>query len=115
MMRRIVVLAFLGLVLSGPTALAESDLQILGPKNSNQTQTFEALKKLQAPESITVWEPHEKKEVTYIGFRAAPLFDSLTGKEWRKVEDVVLTCVDGYQAVVPSAEFSKGEAFLVFQ
>lgn len=113
-MRRIAVFAFFGLFFFGATLRAEADLQILGPKTSLQTQTFEALKKLQAPEAITVWEPHEKKEVTYQAIRVAPLFDALTGKEWRKIEDVVFTCLDGYQDVIPSAEFSKGEAFLAF-
>jgi len=99
----------------GAPVLADDALEVRGPKEKQQTQTLEALKKILTPESITVWEPHEKKEVTYVGFRAAALFDALTNKEWRKIEDVVLTCLDGYQAVVPTERFSKYDAFLAFE
>ncbi len=111
----VAIFAALAALFLGGLGLAESEIQVNGPKDKTQTLTLDGLKAIRGAESITVWEPHEKKEVTYVGFRAAPLFDALTNKEWRKIEDVVFTCVDGYQAVVPSERFSKGEAFLVFQ
>src|SRR5690606_17097791 len=67
------------------------DLELIGPKKKHEIAGLEGLKKRLAPETITVWEPHEKADVTYVGFRANALFDALNQKEWRKVEDVVLT------------------------
>ncbi len=91
------------------------DLELFGPKAKHDIVDMERLKKLVAPETITVWEPHEKADVTYVGFRANALFDAMNEKEWRKIEDVVLTCVDGYQAVIPTARFLKHDAFLAFE
>ncbi len=90
------------------------DLEIIGPKDNHRVVTRESLQKITAPESITVWEPHEKVEVTYVGYRAVALFDALSNKEWRKHEDVVFTCLDGYQAVVPASRFTQHDAFLAF-
>ncbi len=96
-------------------AFAEIELQIHGPKSNVQILKLNDLKKSHPLEAITVWEPHEKKEVTYVGFAAAKFFDVIAGQDWRKIEDVVFTCLDGYQAVVPSKRFTEHDAFLVFE
>lgn len=77
--------------------------------------TLDEIKAKVPIETVTVWEPHEKADVTYSGIRAAALFDTLNNKEWRQIEDVVLTCLDGYQAVIPTSRFTQYDAFLVFE
>ena len=38
---------------------------------------------------ITVWEPHEDKNVTYEGFDIAKLFAAVYGDQWRKIDEAL--------------------------
>ena len=114
-LRGFVAAATLLLSASLPAAESERPLEILGPREMRQSLSHEALRKVVPPETITVWDPHERRDATYVGFRVVPLFDAATDRTWRRVEDVVFTCVDGYQAVIPSQRFTRFDAFLVFE
>jgi hypothetical protein len=105
------------LLLAGPLPAAESAeaLEILGPRDKRQSLSHEAMSKAVTPETVTVWDPHVEGDATYVGFRVVPLFDAATDRAWRGVEDVVITCADGYQAVIPAQRFTQSDAFLVFE
>lgn len=64
---------------------------------------------------ITVWEPHEDRNVTYEGFAADKLFDAVYGDRWKQADEVLFTCVDGYQPVLPVERFSRHAAYFVFR
>ncbi len=64
---------------------------------------------------ITVWEPHENKDVTYRGFEANAVFNAIYGEKWRDAEEVLFTCSDGYQPSVPVERFKKHKAYFVFE
>ena len=64
---------------------------------------------------MTVWDPHENKEVKYKGYPANALLDKIYGREWRKIEDVLFTCADGYQPSIPVQRFLKNEALFAFE
>ena len=57
---------------------------------------------------VTVFEPHEGRDITFRGIPLAALLDWAQGPEWRAAEDLLLTCVDGYQPVLPVAGAAGG-------
>src|SRR5262245_20134143 len=112
---RFVAAATLLLAALLPAAESEAPLEILGPGDKRLSLSHEAARKTVPPETVTVWDPHVEGDATYVGFRMAPLFDAVTDRAWRSVEDVVFTCADGYQAVIPTQRFTHLDAFLVFE
>lgn len=64
---------------------------------------------------ITVWEPHEDKSVTYEGFAIGKLFAAVYGDTWKEIDEVLFTCVDGYQPVLPMDRFTRHAGYLVYR
>ena len=64
---------------------------------------------------VTVWEPHEDKNVTYEGFDVGKLFAAVYGDQWSEIDEVLFTCVDGYQPVLPRDRFSRHAGFLAYR
>jgi len=64
---------------------------------------------------ITVWEPHEDKNVTYEGFDIGKLFSAVYGEQWKEIDEVLFTCVDGYQPVLPMDRFSRHLGTLAYR
>ena len=73
------------------------------------------LAKLSAPRDIVVWEPHERKEVTFKAFAADDLLTKVYGADWRKSEEALFTCADGFQPSLPTAEFDAHKGYLAFE
>jgi mono/diheme cytochrome c family protein len=72
------------------------------------------IEKKTAPAELEVWEPHEKKLVTYRGYYFEPLLTAAYGEAWKKQEEILFTCSDGYQPSIPVDRFLKRRAFLAF-
>jgi mono/diheme cytochrome c family protein len=64
---------------------------------------------------IIVWEPHEDKNVVYEGFEIGELFTAVYGGQWKEIDEVLFTCVDGYQPVLPMDRFNRHQAYLVYR
>src|SRR5262245_34728680 len=64
---------------------------------------------------ITVWEPHEDKNVTYEGFDVGKLFAAVYGDQWQEIDEVLFTCVDGYQPVLPKDRFNRHASLLAYR
>lgn len=64
---------------------------------------------------ITVWEPHEDKNVTYEGFDIGKLFAAVYGDHWREIDEVLFTCVDGYQPVLAMDRFTRARGLLAYR
>jgi mono/diheme cytochrome c family protein len=66
------------------------------------------------PRDITVWDPHEEKEVAFQAFAANDLFAKIYGDDWNKSEEALFTCSDGFQPSLPMAEFGSHQGYLAF-
>lgn len=73
-----------------------------------------ALESLAGPQSWTVYEPHEKKERSYRVMPFTQLMDKVYGVKWRNAEEILFTCIDGYQPSIPTEKFLKYEAGIAF-
>jgi mono/diheme cytochrome c family protein len=74
--------------------------------------TLDELTAKAKPQKLEVFEFQNGEKRTYevISFNA--VMDAAYGKDWRKSEDILFTCADGYQPIVPASEFLKHEAYL---
>ena len=79
-----------------------------------QTSEQSTLESLSTAESWTIYEPHEKRERTYRVIPFNQLMDKVYGPSWRKAEEILFTCSDGYQPSIPTAKFLKFDAGLAF-
>lgn len=83
-------------------------------KPVTQMSMAELKQKLPVTE-ITVWEPHEDKKVTYEGVEIGKLFAAVYGDTWKVIDEVLFTCVDGYQPVLPMDRFTRHAGYLVYR
>jgi cytochrome c2 len=81
----------------------------------NQSLTMSELTKISPPEKIKVWSPIENKQHTYEGISANRVFDQVWGKSWRSGDEILMTCLDGYQPSIPVARFLKHTSWIAFK
>jgi mono/diheme cytochrome c family protein len=79
-----------------------------------RTISVEELTRLVPPREIAVWEPHEKKESQFTAFPADEVFAKIYGDDWKKSEEALFTCTDGFQPSIPLAEFGAHRGFLAY-
>lgn len=106
------------LVIMGAFVALQSNAQELSFKNkkaSVQNLTLEQIRQQLPVKDIKVYEPHEKREVTYTGVAMRDLLQKVYKSDWQKAEEVLFTCVDGYQPSIPMTQFQKYDAYLVFR
>ena len=82
--------------------------------NSFKTATLEKLKQLIPPVKVRVLEPHESQEREYIGFPVSQLLTFVYGDEWKKFDEILFSCRDGYEAAIPTENFSRFISYLVY-
>lgn len=83
----------------------------------------EALQQIldQSPQTIEVVEPHlttrmRQTRVTYLGWPAEQVLDAVLGVDWRTPgQDVEFRARDGYVSRIPSEQFQRYAASLVFE
>jgi CRP-like cAMP-binding protein/mono/diheme cytochrome c family protein len=114
--RRIwIALTVIFLLTSGASAAEEKLVSFaVGGKPLMQMSLAEIRQKVPVTE-ITVWEPHEDKTVTYEGFEIGKIFAAVYGDRWKEIDEVLFTCVDGYQPVVPMGRFNQHTGYLVYR
>ena len=66
------------------------------------------------PQTITVMDPYEKDEVEFLALDLAQVFDAVYTPAWREEEEIVFTCLDGHQPVIPVARVKAHSAWLAF-
>jgi hypothetical protein len=74
--------------------------------------TLDELTAKAKPQKLEVFEFQNGEKRTYEVIPFNAVMDAAYGKEWRKSEDILFTCADGYQPIVPVSEFTKHEAYL---
>src|SRR5581483_2472316 len=90
------------------TGIAQSVEQIFQDHSKVvKTLSLEQLEKLIQAKTVMVFEPHESENREYVGFPANALFTEVYGEKWRRAEEILFTCSDGYQPSIPSARFKE--------
>lgn len=82
--------------------------------NHIRTLSLEKLQELISPVRVEVFEPLESIKREYIGFPVDQLLTIVYGDGWKSADDILFTCKDGYQPVVPTQEFMKYHSYLVY-
>jgi hypothetical protein len=99
------------LVFSSLSALAATDsIKFLKGGTEVKTLSLELPPSDLKKSELKVHEPHEDRKKTYKGFRAQDLLTWAYGDAWKKSEEILFTCSDGYQPSVPSEYLQKYDA-----
>jgi len=60
--------------------------------------------------AVEIFEPHEKKDLVAQAYSFSEVMDKLS-PGWRSSEEVLFTCLDGYQPSIPVEKFLKYDAY----
>lgn len=64
--------------------------------------------------TVRVFEPYEGREVAFEAVPLAAVLDAIYSESWRNEEELLFTCLDGYQPGVPVARALAHAAWLAF-
>ncbi len=78
------------------------------------TRDLAALTALAPAQTIRVFEPYEAQEVAFRAVRFDRVLDAVYGERWRREQEILFTCRDGYQPTVPVARVVEHAAWLAF-
>jgi mono/diheme cytochrome c family protein len=107
--------AFLIFIFPVSFAASSTDLLILKGGQLQKTISLENIKKTLRVDSISAYEPLEKRQKVYTGVPLIPLLESVYGKEnLKKFDTVVFHCMDGYRTDIALSKFSQIKALLAF-
>ncbi len=117
MLARTIWVVLAAMVFLGPAAFASDNRVVSFAVHGKPVAqlSFADMEKTVAATQITVWEPHEDKNVTYEGFDARKLFTAVYGGEWKEIDELLFTCVDGYQPLLPRDRFDRHASYLAFR
>jgi mono/diheme cytochrome c family protein len=94
------------------TSASALELKFKGKSN----QLIEQSKLIQNKNAsgITIFEPHRDELVTYVGLPFNQLMDDVFGEKWHREEEILFTCIDGYQPSIPVSKFKRFKAWIVW-
>ena len=95
------------LLLGAPFARAEAELAFKSHGKAVKTLPRADVEKLLPPAEVTTFEFLEAKENRYRAIPFAALLTKIYGEAWKKEEEILFTCADGYQPSVPVAKVLK--------
>jgi len=111
-----VVAVLTGLIMgTGPLFAVDSLTFSMRGDTAPRTFTFQEISKLVPAEKVTVIEPHTGEEMTFEGFPVAPLLEKMFKGAPAKFDEILFTCLDGYQPSIPLADLKGRKAWLVFR
>ena len=76
---------------------------------------MEALLETLNPQEVTVMDPYEKEPAQFLAFDLSEVLDAVYSPSWHDEEEIVFTCLDGYQPVIPVARVKAHSAWLAFK
>ena len=65
------------------------------------TRSVEALTRLVPPQRVRVFEPYENREIPFVALSLDAVLDAIYTDAWRSEEEILFTCLDGYQPTLP--------------
>lgn len=78
------------------------------------TSTLEELKTFAPPAPVRVWVLHEEAEVEFQGLPLISLLDRVYGGAWRKAQEILFICADGYRNPVSVTRIKEHASWLAF-
>jgi mono/diheme cytochrome c family protein len=107
---RLVVLS----VLAASWVVKADDLVFKLKGKGVKTLTFDQLEKISPPHDLPVYEIHEAKDVTYQVSDLRSVLTAVYGELWKNSDEILFTCLDGYQPSIPVAKIKEFTSALAF-
>jgi mono/diheme cytochrome c family protein len=80
-----------------------------------KTLSIQEIQQQLGVDTATVFEYHENQPVSYKGVIFNHLLELVYGAAWRQAEEVLFTCLDGFQPSVPVDQFKEHISWLAFE
>lgn len=113
--RAVLAFAILAAPFAASTAAGgDEDLRFQRHGEAVATKSRTALEALSRPRAVRVFEPYELRPVAFEAISLPKLLDAVYGPSWRKEEEILFTCRDGYQPTVPVKRVLDHDAWLAF-
>jgi len=103
--------AFLAIL---PTASWPQEIVFKNRGKQVKVLSLDEIEKIVPATTVLVFEPHESANREYRGFPSNELFYAVYGEDWKKAEEVLFTCSDGYQPSIPLQRFRKYDGYLAY-
>jgi cytochrome c2 len=116
--RRLGLLAFLAALVAAHARAgddAPAALEFRRHAEPVATRTLADLRAIAPAETVRVFEPYEQRDVSFLALPLAPVLDAVYGAAWRQDDELLFTCRDGYQPIVPVARVLAHAAWLAFE
>ena len=110
--QRFIRLLLISFLFQIPSFASESQLTLKTQGKMNQQIPLSELVKKVQPEKITVSNPIDGKLHTYEGIPTQKLFDHVWGSQWRTGDEILMTCLDGYQPSIPVDRFLHHQSWI---
>lgn len=106
----------LGLVLgsAAPAGEPPTALKFLRHTQATGELRLSELREMPAARTIRVFEPYEEREVAFHAVPLPDVLDAAYSSSWREEEELLFTCLDGYQPGIPVARVLAHSAWLAF-
>ncbi len=75
---------------------------------------LDQLTRLSHSEQVQVINPVDDAEHTYLAVPTATVFDTIFGTSWRRGDEILMTCLDGYQPSIPVKRFLEHTSWIAF-
>jgi len=83
-------------------------------RGGTQTRSVEELAKITPVVEVQTRSPIDDKKRRFKAFALKPLLKAMYGEHWKRDDDIVFTCTDGYQPSLPGAILQRHDAYLAF-
>jgi len=104
-------LTFSGALSAAPT----HEIQFLQNGELVKKLTLDDMKKLAPAETLKVYEDHEKSDETFKAIPFLALLSKIYGKKIDAADEILFTCLDGYQPTVPLAKLRAHQSYLAYE
>jgi mono/diheme cytochrome c family protein len=90
------------------------ELRFLQRGDAAGTLTLGAMRRSIPSSTVEVLDPYEQAEAAFDALPFAALLDLAYGPDWRRGEELLFTCSDGYQPTLPVRRVLEHRAWLAF-
>jgi cytochrome c2 len=96
-------------------AFSENKIVFKNKEQIVKESSLSDLKSTLKKSELKVWEPHEEKVRTYVGFDLKNLLTQIFGDTWKSSELIIFDCADGYKSPVPRAAIESEKNLLAYE
>lgn len=102
------------MLLLGTAAPTPGAIRFARHSESVATLSVAEIEAVVPAQTMRVFDPYEEREIPFRAFRLTAVLDAVYSPGWRREEEVLFTCRDGYQPTLPVQRLREHAAWLAY-